>query len=510
MTGSSRDRLWRACGALLSGGALAGAGAGGPDATVRGLEPTANVTVRSYLVREALLAAASRRMDVVMIGDSNQTYNSAGWHDGWTVALGERWPMYATPILGSADNNAIGIAMNTQPLAPGTYLLTSAPPELEAYCDPDSGVNLASYAYLDANRTVLPGTPGGMELDVASLRWWQNNFNHFGAMRWWYTYGTFGEARGGRFQAQVKQAGTFDVSGPAIDPATGSWGLQDAFVDVPAGPRNANDIVFKWFSGKGLSGHGPFFGLYMRVERPEASFGFSPHTLYGTGGASSRACLLALEAASDAHLIGFFARVRALQPEEKVVLIRIALGGNDFLDENPSVGPVGGFPSDTPEGVRDNMLGILARLRSVWSAAGWPEDEVVFLLVGNHTKMNEPAEFGFRQTLAEIALEDPRVAFVNLGALADEAEMSANGWYDAGGGAHLTRAGYEALSRREVVELLVLPGDINRDNVVDTSDLALLLEAIGRGTGPEDLNSDGIVDTADLGLLLNWFGSVGS
>jgi hypothetical protein len=49
-------------------------------------------------------------------------------------------------------------------------------------------------------------------------------------------------------------------------------------------------------------------------------------------------------------------------------------------------------------------------------------------------------------------------------------------------------------------------GDVNRDGVVDTADLVLLLAAWGPcGACPEDLNGDGTVDTADLvALLANW------
>jgi hypothetical protein len=56
-----------------------------------------------------------------------------------------------------------------------------------------------------------------------------------------------------------------------------------------------------------------------------------------------------------------------------------------------------------------------------------------------------------------------------------------------------------------IVDLRAVPGDLNRDGVVNGDDLGILLGAWGPGTGPADLNLDGSVDGNDLGILLgNW------
>lgn len=49
-------------------------------------------------------------------------------------------------------------------------------------------------------------------------------------------------------------------------------------------------------------------------------------------------------------------------------------------------------------------------------------------------------------------------------------------------------------------------GDLNGDDVVDTSDLGILLGAFG-SSDAGDLNDDGITNTTDLGILLGAFGS---
>jgi len=284
-------------------------------------------------------------------------------------------------------------------------------------------------------------------------------------------------------------------------------GIQSGFVDVPAGARNANDIRFRWISSTEPAMVGPVFGLYMRAEDLQQQTGFAVHTLYGVGGASAHDCLLALLSAADEQLITFFDRVRALQPEPKRVLVRIAFGANDATDSDPSLGPVGGIRSDMDAGVQDNLRGIILRLRGVWAKAGWDLDELKFLLTAPHHRIIEDEGYGFRTAISEIAAEDAGVAFINHYNLATSYEMFSNSWYEFPTGAHLTEAGYDAFSTREIDALLEpILGDINRNCRVDTADLGALLSEFGQtGTLGPDLNGDGVVNTPDLALLIQNF-----
>ncbi len=56
------------------------------------------------------------------------------------------------------------------------------------------------------------------------------------------------------------------------------------------------------------------------------------------------------------------------------------------------------------------------------------------------------------------------------------------------------------------VHRLTCPADQNRDGVINTADLGILLNAFGMAS-EADINGDGVVNTADLGLLLNGFGA---
>ncbi|MCA9285825.1 MAG: hypothetical protein KDA22_11450 [Phycisphaerales bacterium] len=60
---------------------------------------------------------------------------------------------------------------------------------------------------------------------------------------------------------------------------------------------------------------------------------------------------------------------------------------------------------------------------------------------------------------------------------------------------------------RTTATLIFVDVDLNDDDLVDGSDLGLLLAAWGNGGVPEDLNCDGTVNGADLGILLGTWGA---
>jgi thermitase len=59
------------------------------------------------------------------------------------------------------------------------------------------------------------------------------------------------------------------------------------------------------------------------------------------------------------------------------------------------------------------------------------------------------------------------------------------------------------------LNLTLIPGDVNGDNVVDDADLLQVLFAFGANNPSVDLNGDGVVDDADLLLVLFNFGTQG-
>ncbi|MCB9846856.1 MAG: hypothetical protein H6814_00435 [Phycisphaeraceae bacterium] len=458
-------------------------------------------------VKDLLDLAETRRIDVVCLGDSNQLFSGVGWQDGLTIALGEHYPMYATPILGAGANNAIGVALNTT--ADVSLPPTGAPAGLLPFDDPSFGVDATPYGFLPAGATIPAGSNIGMRLRPGNSAWDANNFNADHAMRVRFDYGTVDAASGAVFTPQAQQNGSFNILHPAINPATGAFGIASSFIDIPAGARNGNDINFRWFGSGAPDGAGPVHALYMRFEDLDESAGQSVHTLYGVGGATARDCAVALFDTPDEQLRLFFENVRRLQPSPARVLVRISFGANDLTDDLPSVGPDGPFPPKTDAAVADNFRAIMDRINQVWIDAGWDPDELTFLLIGCHDRLEpEPEGYGFRQAIADVALDAPNIAFVNHYRLASHYFLIVNGWYALPTGAHLEAIGYEGMCRWEVETLRQsIAADLNGDCNVDTADLGLMLAVFGSAGPLGDLNNDGVVDTADLGSLIGRFGA---
>ena len=59
-----------------------------------------------------LRAAATSRVDVVMIGDSNQLYGGVGYDDGWARSLSQRFGLYGTGLHFLGENDGQGAAVD--------------------------------------------------------------------------------------------------------------------------------------------------------------------------------------------------------------------------------------------------------------------------------------------------------------------------------------------------------------------------------------------------------------
>ncbi len=196
------------------------------------------------------------------------------------------------------------------------------------------------------------------------------------------------------------------------------------------------------------------------------------------------------------------------------MVVRINTGLNDRQEDLPSL-VTGMTPADSPAAFRENVQAIIDRVRGVWQSAGWPAEELHFLLtvshpIGNDLEPDDPELLAFREEAKALAFVNPRTASVRLDRLTTPAEMLAGGWYrSALDPNHLSPAGYAELSRRELGALLVAsqppvcPTDINGDDGVDDLDIVLffaLFEA-----GEMDFNGDDGVDDLDIVLFFDMF-----
>ncbi len=221
----------------------------------------------------------------------------------------------------------------------------------------------------------------------------------------------------------------------------------------------------------------------------------------------------ALQALSDESLALFFGMIRSAQGPQKRVLVRINTGLNDRQETLPSVGPAGATPGDSVAAYADNLAAIMQRIRQVWQGEGWAEDELYFLLTPSHA-VSAPDDgelTAYRAAAAALALATPRCAFVDLALLAPAGEILASGWYQAGGVDvnHLTQAGFEELSRRELAALVGspiparCPADWNRDGAVDDLDIAAFF--VSFESGEADVDGSDSTDDLDVGAFFEAF-----
>ncbi|MEC9373680.1 MAG: hypothetical protein VYC34_07540, partial [Planctomycetota bacterium] len=480
-------------GALLVLAPCAPATAGGAPAAV--INPAA--------IAPFFEAALTERVDIVGIGDSNQLFQADGFDHGWHVALAERYGLYATGL----------ITMNSGPNAGDRYqrlgamgATTGAPAALHRFLDPGMGGILPfKYSYLGDEQS--QGGNAGMSINADCP------LDVDADLRFHFTYGVFGEGAGA-FLPQVRMGvppwTPLATSPMGIDPGLGAGGmLEDHALDLPAAHRGYS--IQYLVKPSATMVQGPFFGLYIRAENLERSAGASYHTLLARGGEGARTFAIDLQQASDEYLTEFFRRVRALQGPTKRVLVRINTGVNDRNDDGlPSVGPIGGYSSDTPEGYADNLQGVIDRIQGIWHLNGWADEELFFLLTASHpiSAPDDPEVQTYRAAAAALCAVNPRTASVNFDALISAIEMEALGWYDPAARVHLSLRGYEGMAALEldaIVQAIACPPDFDGDGIVNAADLATLLADWGLENVAADMDGGGVT-ASDLATLLSYWG----
>lgn len=437
--------------------------------------PSPPPIVNSRAIVPWLASAATGRADVVCLGDSNQLLGNTGWDHGWIKGLSERFGLYATGLLapGEGQGNSSGsgyLYSVSSTVSSGQFQYSGAPPVLDAYMSPSVGMSPFNYLYVPAGAQAGAFATHGLFLD----RFAGVDVN--GPLRFHLVIGTF-EVLGGSFRLSVRRATspfTTYLDGEAMGTWEESSGALGVWLDLPADTREA--ALNMRFSPWGEAITGPFIAYYVRAENLARPVGVSLHTLYAAGGQSARDMAAALFAADDSYLTLFFSKVRERQGGSPRVLVRVNAGLNDRGETLPSV-LQGLTPGNSPEAFADNLRAIMARVRAVWAMNLWPEEELSFLFTASHPISNpdDASLEAYRAAAAGVADGSPRAAAVNFGALTAWGEMVANGWYQLGGfdTHHLTQAGYEALSAREIAALE--DGgcfrDLNGDRALDVEDL---------------------------------------
>lgn len=455
-------------------------------------------------------AAQTRRVDIALIGDSTTTYRGTGWDHGWAMAASTRLGLYATGIHTAGENSGLGgsVGYRSNTLFSNNnfterFSYTGAPAHLNSRLS--ATFNPFTYLYTPAGQSVHSQMSNGLLIEQASP------LNVNARLVFHYSYGTFSTASGGQFSPVVRLGSSpFTTLTPVNNVTTfGPGDLRYASIELPAAPRNSA-LEFRWNQAGVRQVIGPFFGLHMRVERPDITTGVSLHTLFYRGGWSMRDIAEALQASPDETLVEALAQMRRLQPAPQKLLIRISGGVNDRFEELVSRGPGAFLPGFSADAFQDNVFAIMQRVRTVWASQEWDPNQLYFVLTCS-VPVETPEDLqliGYRNRLENIARTTQRTSTVRMDVLTNEAELTARNWYiTPTDHFHLTQEAFEQLALREIDALLAVTcsTDLNSDGGIDGADVQAFFSLWANSQEAGDFNQDGGIDGSDVeAFFLVW------
>lgn len=408
--------------------------------------------------RAFLQAAATQRVALVRLGDSNQLLGGHGWDHGFQKASADLYGLYATPLISHNENYGLGggVGYRCQFLAQGS-LVGSAAATIPLFDDLIRfGGPISVHLLSSVSGFVNSGTMTGVYLeadwpgDVAGpLRYsiWTGRFPSLG-----------GSFRPGWWRADTNQAEMYG-SGPWPTGPAAAAGITRLDCDLPAAPR-----ACALRAGPAIPGHehiiGPWLATYQCVSNRDRLAGVSSHTFVAAPGRSLYDYAASLNTTPDATIAHFFSCVGELMSQvgqDRRVIILVDGGLNDRNATAQSLGPRPELSSTGP-GFADNARALVTRITSVLSAAGWTTDEYCFVFSVSHPVSDNPRDFyerrltDFRAALEQMALADGDITALNPARLTTASEMLALGYYFNGGADrdHLTQPAYEDLAAREL------------------------------------------------------------
>jgi hypothetical protein len=405
----------------------------------------------------ALRAAASRRVDVLMIGDSNQLFGGSGWDHGFQYRLGTLYGIYATGMVSANDGglgtpgSGSGAGLGYARIFAGDGAATGAPAALDAAM-PAGSTPPHHYYFIASGAT---GNGSGVSIAASSPL-----LDLSRALRGHFVYGGFTGDAGSFVPFARLGSPPYSVlaTGPAVTTNLSAHGIAYAQLEVPAAARTGS-IEFRDRDANGGAGiKGPYLGYYYRVEWPEKTSGVSVHTAFAVGGFSLFEIAQKILAAPDAQLHLQLSEARRLQVaagQTPVVVVVVNAGLNDRNETStPSLGPAGVADADSATAYIDNLQAIVDRVESVYRA-NWPLNELYWLIMPSHrvADPDDPELVSYRAAVNSWVNGRERTSMIDLASNITAAEMLTRGYFAAGNADlnHLTVAGYEGLATTYLV-----------------------------------------------------------
>ncbi len=447
-------------------------------------DPNPYAVVRPEKVARFFAAARERRVDMVIIGDSNVRFGaSGGLENGFGRSFTARYGCYATRVDPVGANGPWTPEVMHSSNAPFDYFTGGAPAELVGGFAESFGFP-ATHFWLEPGEEIAYLYNTGLGIGA------QHPMDITGPLRWHMTYYRFPAPGAGEpssyFSPSCRErwpgsAWNTYAAGQVSTSGSNPPGMVDWTFDVPAGERTPNGLLFCLTDYAGNQGMvGPFYADWNRVENTDRTSGIAYSPLLYQGGQRARdAAFSLLSGATEQSMTEWLRQITRLQNGEPMLLVQIIHGGNDAASDLPSivytrgmeppadgVSWPAGAPTNTRDGIHQNFMSIINRLRDQWTAAGYDEDNL-FFIIGSYFP-HPPSWFesepgagdgpqyvvGTEEALPawyDIANAESNVALVNGYQLSTWEEFTDNAWYRISGQpfpfgdqAHLSPTGYIA------------------------------------------------------------------
>lgn len=436
-------------------------------------------------VRSMFLAGTSRRFDIITFTDSNGIFGgSYGHYYGGQKALHDQYgQLYATGVLPVDGTGSWATQINA--IDPGGVAEpgSALPAFLDAYTL-DSGLGIADwsdtpYLYLADGDSIASGTVynvNAIRHDTDTNGLWGLTDTTHPHMKWHMLMGTFASGSGkSRPGARRWNSLTYHGQEPSdIDPNTGSDGVSDYELDIPAASRtSSNGLQLMLHRVTQDSLEGPFYAAHQRIEMADRTYGPSYHIGMYQGGLSAYDACRACKATAQTAIAEYLRQCVRLQVGDPMLVVQIIHGGND---RNQSAGSwnsaTEAFDSDasyTAAGFANNLDGIRKYIRDAWTSLGYAASGLAFLAGPYHVQAGDQTINSVTKSKVDwldefydavIARGWTDTTVVKGNELTTVTEMAANSEYDGGGDAHLTQAGYENHAERWVQPLYQQANDM--------------------------------------------------
>lgn len=434
------------------------------------------------IVRSFLANAASNRIDIAGVWDSNGMKDGAGWDDAMEYAVRQLgYQSYATPLFGAGENSVVTGTTGATGLGAGVGYGTTA-----SYGGDSASTDYVSYkansnmstVYVDPvfsyrNGSAAPPADLLQWMDTTACGNWAPLAPLFkplatDTVKWWSN--PVGMRLGGGTANPIDTTAALRAevwigqpsSGTTSSDATESrWlkstsiggGLSNIAVNpvialrTDLGPTgtmvrqthdkaaDATHVDLEWRTPVGGTGAGTWwFKTYFRVFNTTRTNGIAVTPLYAAGSQSTYDMANGLINFPDKSFQHFFEALTYNQPTTRRVMFHVCIGPNDLSETDKLAGAPAGTGSSV-DVVKYNVQQIISRIKAGWAYTNtnttlggtFLPQNIIFLLQVHvpQTGSNESTFVQYRSAMNDICDADTtHVAHVDTSFLTTYAQLS--------------------------------------------------------------------------------------